>query len=381
VSQLFQGNLTPKSRGDASPKTIRMFTINMLLRPPFINYNGDDFKNERLDLFIHHVLVHYDIVAVQEVFWFCNFRLSRLLAQAKARGFLWYTSNAPPPLLSRKFVDGGLLILSRYPITATTKRVFANGVQIDGWAAKQVLHAQVHLSPFTHIHVITTHTQADYAFNASNTKNAATRMSQIREIGEIIHDIWKADPKKGDVFLIGDLNVDGRAHYSENERLAQREKWGKWGELDENSLEYELMMETIKQSALHRRINDKAGKESKPEPQVIITDLVREAHGGINPVTIGDVKVLDDGRLAPREVQLTDPVTDKLSRACLDYMMHFRDLHFRLNPEKLEVVESCVKPYFFNLPKLMISQLSDHYGLSSTISLCPNDQPTFNLMG
>ncbi len=42
-------------------------------------------------------------------------------------------------------------------------------------------------------------------------------------------------------------------------------------------------------------------KESEPDaakPLLICTDLLREANKGVNPVTIGDVKVLDDGCLA-----------------------------------------------------------------------------------
>lgn len=76
-------------------------TINMLLRPPFINYNGDDYKNERLELLINHVLPHYDIVALQEVFWFWNSRLSKLIKAAQALGFHWYTNNASPPMFSK----------------------------------------------------------------------------------------------------------------------------------------------------------------------------------------------------------------------------------------------------------------------------------------
>ncbi len=101
------------------------------------------------------------------------------------------------------------------------------GVQIDGWAAKQALYAKVHISPTTHIHVVTTHTQADYASNSTNAQNATTRMSQIREIGELIHDVWREDPDKGEVIVMGDLNVDGRAHDDET-RMSKRDKWGAW---------------------------------------------------------------------------------------------------------------------------------------------------------
>jgi endonuclease/exonuclease/phosphatase family metal-dependent hydrolase len=387
--------LKPREDG----RDIRMMTINMLLRPPFINYNGDDYKNERLDLLVRHVLPHYDIVALQEVFWFWNFRLSKLLKEAKALGFHWYTNNAAPPLSSRKFIDGGLLILSRYPITETRKRIYARGVQIDGWAAKQALHAKVHISPTTHIHVVTTHTQADYASNATNAQNATTRMAQIQEIGELIHDIWREDPRKGDVVVMGDLNVDGRAHDDDDNRLAKREKWGVWGEEDRDSEEYKVMMDTFRRSVRGKEIsflkvqnqnqnqnNEGKAKECKPDrpkSRIICTDLLREANKGINPVTIGDVNVLDDGRLAPRETALTDPVTDMFSRSCLDYMIHFKHSTPPAAPrsrtyETLAVVESQVEPFFFDPRKLgglPVTQLSDHYGLSSTLSLKPAMRP------
>jgi endonuclease/exonuclease/phosphatase family metal-dependent hydrolase len=372
-------------------RTIRLMTINMLLRPPFINYNGDDYKNERLELLVRHVLPHYDIVALQEVFWFWNFRLGTLLKEAQAQGFHWYTNNAAPPLSSRKFIDGGLLILSRYPITETRKRIYTNGVQIDGWAAKQALYAKVHISPTTHIHVITTHTQADYATNSTNAKNATTRMSQIREIGELIHDVWCEDPQKSEVIVMGDLNVDGRAHDDEG-RMAKRDKWGVWGEEDRDSEEYKIMMETFKRSVqgksmdkpkkelnqIHHNNGCKA-KECEPEeakPRLVCTDLLREANKGINPVTIGDVTVLANGDIAPRETALTDPVTDMLSRSCLDYMIHFKQETILgekpQQEEELEVVDSQVEPFFFDPRKLgglPVTQLSDHYGLSTTINL------------
>jgi endonuclease/exonuclease/phosphatase family metal-dependent hydrolase len=375
--------------------TVRLMTINMLLRPPFINYNGDDYKNERLELLVRHVLPHYDIVALQEVFWFWNFRLGTLLKEAQALGFHWYTSNAAPPLSSRKFIDGGLLILSRFPITETRKRIYTNGVQIDGWAAKQALYAKVHISPTTHIHVVTTHTQADYASNSTNAQNATTRMSQIREIGELIHDVWREDPHKGEVIVMGDLNVDGRAHDDET-RMAKRDKWGAWGEEDRDSEEYKVMMETFRRSVRGKAVVGKSvkkelgldhhnngckAKESEPDaakPLLICTDLLREANKGVNPVTIGDVKVLDDGCLAPRETALTDPVTDMLSRSCLDYMIHFKLVDESApKREELAVMEAQVEPFFFDPRKLgglPITQLSDHYGLSAAVTIKPTTQ-------
>jgi hypothetical protein len=48
-----------------------------------------------------------------------------------------------PPFLSKKFIDAGLIILSRYPIVERDGIVFDFGNQIDSWAAKQVIYAKV----------------------------------------------------------------------------------------------------------------------------------------------------------------------------------------------------------------------------------------------
>jgi hypothetical protein len=66
-----------------------------------------------------------------------------------------------------------------------------------------------------------------------------------------------------------------------------------------------------------------------------------------------------------------------LSRSCLDYMIHFKystPATGRRPYETLTVTESQVEPFYFDSRKLgglPITQLSDHYGLSSTLSLKP----------
>ena len=47
---------------------LKLLSYNFLLRPPPISYNGDDFKNERLEEFANERLQKYDIVCMQEVF-------------------------------------------------------------------------------------------------------------------------------------------------------------------------------------------------------------------------------------------------------------------------------------------------------------------------
>lgn len=75
---------------------------------------------------------------------------------------------------------------------------------------------------------------------------------------------------------------------------------------------------------------------------------------------------------------MTDPVTDMLSRSCLDYMIHFKLVDESApKREELAVMEAQVEPFFFDPRKLgglPITQLSDHYGLSAAVTIKPTTQ-------
>jgi hypothetical protein len=60
-----------------------------------------------------------------------------------------------------KLIDGGLLILSRFPITERAQFAYTQGSGSDGVCSKGVLYARIQLStdPKDAIHTFTTHTQ------------------------------------------------------------------------------------------------------------------------------------------------------------------------------------------------------------------------------
>jgi hypothetical protein len=95
-------------------KDIRVLTYNLYLRPPLINSNGNDWKNERLHEFIK-LLPEYDVVCLQEVFALGSRRQDNLVKAARQQGF-HVVKCIPPPFLSLKFIDAGVLILSRFPV-------------------------------------------------------------------------------------------------------------------------------------------------------------------------------------------------------------------------------------------------------------------------
>jgi hypothetical protein len=52
-----------------------VLTYNLYLRPPLVNSNGNDYKNERLAEFIK-LIPKYDVICLQEVFALGNSRYS-----------------------------------------------------------------------------------------------------------------------------------------------------------------------------------------------------------------------------------------------------------------------------------------------------------------
>ena len=169
------------------------------MRPPLIsNYNGD-YKNERLHHFINDYLSNYDIVALQEIFMFCSSRRAYLIAEARKRGFNYHTA-AP-----FSFIDGGLLILSKYPIMQSAFQAFSRGMHSDRLAVKGVLHARIQLSTHHSIDLFTTHLQASYRHPSSKAE-LLVRMKQLDALRKFV-DLHTTGSM---TFICGDFNIDAK---------------------------------------------------------------------------------------------------------------------------------------------------------------------------
>lgn len=124
----------------------KLLSMNFFLRPPLIaeSANGD-WKEERLQLFLDTELSKYDVIAFQETFAFGSSRRDRLIKSAYVKGFKYSTACKTFGLLKFR-IDGGLVILSRFPISKTAEITFDRGTQIGDWfAAKGVIYAQIRL--------------------------------------------------------------------------------------------------------------------------------------------------------------------------------------------------------------------------------------------
>jgi endonuclease/exonuclease/phosphatase family metal-dependent hydrolase len=189
---------------------VRILTYNIFLRS-LVKNNESDWKDERLEDFL--TLIHdYDIICLQEMFGTLNNRKQTLIRAATIAGFFFFVDTASPSFFSRYMVEGGLVILSRFPIISFSSNIFRYGVIQDSLAQKGILYAKI-LIKNSFLHLFTTHTQASYFDIGENNFIASykTRLDQITQINKIICKILEVEYNKliDKVILVGDLNVDG----------------------------------------------------------------------------------------------------------------------------------------------------------------------------
>lgn len=126
-------NVSPSLYQDVyKPSTTapRLLTFNLFMRPPGIKNNANDYKDERLDYIIEHLLPSYDIITFQEAFAFANRRIDKLLTAAFDQGFFFHV-DSPRHYPWDLAGDGGLLLLSRFPIKKADRIEFSRGVHAD----------------------------------------------------------------------------------------------------------------------------------------------------------------------------------------------------------------------------------------------------------
>ncbi|KAJ3044634.1 Sphingomyelin phosphodiesterase 2, neutral membrane (Neutral sphingomyelinase) [Rhizophlyctis rosea] len=202
----------------SSESKVRILTLNTFLRPPLIQAAGGDFKDARLAYIIANLLKNYDVIAFQECFGSFSPRRGTLLKAAKEQGF---THNAccPVPPVYQGRVDGGIVVLSRYPIKSQKWHAYPRGVHSDFLADKGLLYSHINPTSTTHLHLFSTHLQASYhPPGTPNTDKSSitTRLNQIhlikRHIDTIINSFSEPyNPATTTILLVGDLNIDSRS--------------------------------------------------------------------------------------------------------------------------------------------------------------------------
>eukprot|EP00026_Physarum_polycephalum_P008733 Phypoly_transcript_08833.p1 GENE.Phypoly_transcript_08833~~Phypoly_transcript_08833.p1 ORF type:complete len:291 (+),score=45.57 Phypoly_transcript_08833:547-1419(+) len=275
-------------------------------------------------------LEKFDIICFQEMFNLANSRQRLLLKTAQEKGFPYYARSVDPHWLSGKFIDAGLVILSKYPILETDGMIYCAGNQIDSWAAKQVVYAKIQISPTFFVHVFTTHMQASYFDNheSINVINDKARASQVQELADFVKRKTSGSPYP--TIIAGDFNIDSRGE----------------------NMEYKYMMDTL--------------VAAKPT----IKDLLKETYNE-HPITYGDFHSVpheteeDTMVTTPRELHLTHKA-DYCCGLSIDYIF-VADTEANQRENIVEIRDTKIEEFFVPPEKFTFSQLSDHYGISTTL--------------
>eukprot|EP00644_Phytophthora_capsici_P012239 jgi/Phyca11/18595/fgenesh1_pg.PHYCAscaffold_38_\ len=187
---------------------LAVLSMNIFCRPEGIHsgqwFKKGDYKDLRVALLLRK-MAKFDVVILQEMFE-AGPRQKRFVRDAYAMGFRYHCGSVWPRLLDSRLIDGGLLILSRYPIVERDQLAYSQGSGSDGICSKGVLYARIQLSPdlSDSLHVFTTHTQA-----GDKQKEYAIRLAQLQEMHRFIARTIRDDPGVP-VLITGDFNLDAR---------------------------------------------------------------------------------------------------------------------------------------------------------------------------
>ena len=204
---------------------LRLLSYNVYLRTPLLNARGNDYKNDRLKQMLQYEISKYDVIVFQELWGAFNFRRGKCIKEAEQLGFKYHES-LHRTFFPLYFVDGGVTILSKYPIIDTDQIVYSRGCCQDWWSGKGLVYCKLQVGNENEIiHLFGTHTQADY--KCTYEENERTRKYRNRQLKECFDFIKKKTSNDNyPILFCGDLNIiGGTRDYDEFIAFCQSEKY------------------------------------------------------------------------------------------------------------------------------------------------------------
>ena len=195
-----------------SRNSIRLLTYNIFCRPPPINTNGDDYKDNRLKDFIEQ-LPNFDIICFQELFTTLNDRKHKMIREGGKAGLKYYLASKVPSFFSEYLVDSGLLILSRYEIVENDTYEYYLNVSGDAPSNKGILYAKIKIND-KYLFLFNTHLQSTYLDESQKSIDCTiqVRTKQTEELINFVYNklltIPRDEIKYGCVLIVGDFNID-----------------------------------------------------------------------------------------------------------------------------------------------------------------------------
>ena len=190
-------------------KKIKFMSFNFYLQSFVIcdDYKNGDCKYERFNHFIDKYLDEYDIICFQEVYGTLSLFCNKVLNRAKQKGFHWYIVPESPKFNSFKFMDSGLLTISKYPIVYTNTVPFKDGLYKDVLAQKSFQYSMIDTLNKNinkrYLHIINTHLQSEYKIKDDTAMDV--KFKQLKQIRDFI-DFYNL--RQEALIINGDFNIN-----------------------------------------------------------------------------------------------------------------------------------------------------------------------------
>mmetsp|Transcript_11031 Transcript_11031/g.9761 ORF Transcript_11031/g.9761 Transcript_11031/m.9761 type:complete len:306 (-) Transcript_11031:99-1016(-) len=297
---------------------------------------------------------------------------------AEKEGFEHIFYSSKPGFLEKYIVDGGLVILSKYPMVETDEHIYKKNIGDCSISKKGVLFTKIDING-NYIYLFNTHLQANYYTSFEYYKSCInTKMYQIKQLSDYI-ELKTNNMRSQDIIMVlGDFNISSRK-YNKNmmnvfkERLEVDDGFKIFFEPKfECTYEHEIMLKLLRSDGLFN-VND-------------LKDHIADEDGG--PATFAGSLTLEDGTKVPTDTALMGK-HDLMTEQSLDYifMLERVDVSNRARDEdrkesrgsdpngynvhrllggsnEFTVLEDTIKVQMFLTEGKEYGTLSDHYGLS-----------------
>ena len=342
--------------------SVRLLSYNFFLRPPPVNNNGSDYKNERLKDFIEF-LPEFDIICFQEIFTTLTDRKHQMIREAAKSGFKYHVSSRPPSFLSEYITDAGLLILSRYEIVECDYYDYYLNISGDAPSNKGIIYAKIKINN-RYLFLFNTHLQSTY-FDESQSNINDTIQVRTKQTEELINFVYnklltfpRDEIEKGLVLIVGDFNID--AH--NNQFLREKYKLPKY-----KITEYELLRKKFSKlgaaiDIMYKKYNNHLytfGNNDRPEYDQVLTG---KAEFNLKQTLDYMWEIIPD-----YELNIYNKGYFKLNQNSEQKQLNKN----AEDNDKINVLYNTFKVQEFLVKNRTYQQLSDHFGISVELSL-PN---------
>ncbi|MBD3276462.1 MAG: hypothetical protein GF372_14190 [Candidatus Marinimicrobia bacterium] len=197
---------TELTNADSTISELNVISYNVFLRPRLVSRS--DYAVERARE-IGRWLAESgaDVVALQEA-W--HGPAVHALIEQTSDEFPYYVGDQPGRF-GFKLVSGGMLLLSKWPITSVRSMTYNDCYGFDCRAAKGAMDAVIQLNDSSRIHVVTTHLDA-----GEEVKDRMSRASQLTQLRQFIGAI---EQNGHPILITGDFNINSLAGDTEFDRL------------------------------------------------------------------------------------------------------------------------------------------------------------------